>query len=1019
MSFDFQPTLKGELLDETGRSCDPPAANKGRCDSSIRMKPEYVRTTLVLLGLLAGQLPAQSAITGTVRGDDDRPVEAVSVNAISSDRSVARDAMTDARGVFQLTTLSPGIYTVTARKIGYRPAELFGIRVAAGQTLQLTVAMTRAPRQLSTIRVVTSPTSIDASTPELSLRLDRQATALLPTARTASSLIALVPGARKDQLWGGVPGVSNDYQLDGVSMNHPGIGGDLLSLSVDWIESLDIRGLGAGAEHGNFQGGIINAVTRTGSNDRRHAMRANYESPELTATNFDVNELGVEQAGRREIGAEALGAIARDRLFYFVAGQYVDRRMRSPNLATPTPSDFQRVREELADARVLSKVTWLPALGQRVDLLAGFSSVGIEHAGINGLDDASATVRVDRPITYYGLYWNNSASSRNQAELRIAGFKSRESRTGYEGTGVPGVQLLQAGRQPKWQNATFAERREPSNVGASGEWRARRHLWTDHQLVIGGEVSRGRWRDERTRNGGLTWRPYTTEVTGFDPSDVQTWRTVGSDWGGEIRLNSDMASEALFVQDYLSIGSRVTLTPGVRYSRWRGYIRPTCAPDMECRRFEAVRADGFDPRFGIAWDVSGRNTFVVKTHWGRYHQGMYSLFFDRVEGANVYSNQRFYNSAPPLTTTTATFTPAQRDSAGSGFSPFYDEMILDAAGRVDGYKQPYVDQAVLALEKTFGPTWKAELVYTHRRNGDIVGLKDRNLANNYTAIRNVHVDHRYVRGLVLDANGRRLVLPQVYASNQDILRAMAQVRTIPPTLFGYDSAYLSRLTWDPDVVLTAIPEAQRRYDQVTLMLRQVQQGWRAEASLTGARLKGNVPGVTGYGTTATRFSAGPFVNPNQGINGEGFLPDALQMEGKVWATARLPYRMEGGLVYTQILGERFTPTFEILGRYAYTDSAGAPFPIDLFSHSYGQSILVEPRGSRHYASRGVVDAHLESRTLGRLVVTLDLFNVFGADALVSVKTEIDDQSLADPTSIFGAPRMRVPPRTLRVGIRVD
>src|SRR5436189_63359 len=81
-------------------------------------------------------------------------------------------------------------------------------------------------------------------------------------------------------------GVSNDYRLDGVSMNHPGLGGDLLSVSVDWIESLEVRGLGAGAESGNFQGGIIDAVTQTGSNDRRFAARTNYESPRFAATNL-------------------------------------------------------------------------------------------------------------------------------------------------------------------------------------------------------------------------------------------------------------------------------------------------------------------------------------------------------------------------------------------------------------------------------------------------------------------------------------------------------------------------------------------------------------------------------------------------------------------------------------------------------------------------------------------------------------------------------------------------------------
>ena len=96
-----------------------------------------------------------------------------------------------------------------------------------------------------------------------------------------------------------------------------------------------------------------------------------------------------------------------------------------------------------------------------------------------------------------------------------------------------------------------------------------------------------------------------------------------------------------------------------------------------------------------------------------------------------------------------------------------------------------------------------------------------------------------------------------------------------------------------------------------------------------------------------------------------------------------------------------------------------PSTIDLLRGAYGQSVLIEPRGSRHYASRAVVDAHIEWRSPRKVVVMMDLFNVFGANALVSVKTTIDDQSAGDPTSVFGAPRMRVAPRTLRVGLRID
>ncbi|MGH7680118.1 MAG: TonB-dependent receptor, partial [Gemmatimonadaceae bacterium] len=938
----------------------------------------YLALTLALApGLFAVPAYSQSAITGTVIGNDGRPVDAVSVTAVRADRSIAREASTDSSGTFRLAPLTPGTYSVSARKVGYRSAELPGVRVALDQTLNVSVTMTQAPRQLSTIQIVTSPTSIDATSPALVMRLEREYTALLPSARTASSLIALVPGARKDQLWGGAPGVTNNYQLDGVSMNHPGLGGDFLSLSVDWIERLDIRGLGAGAEHGNFQGGIINAVTKTGTNERRYSLRTNMESPALTASNFNIEEDGVEQAGRTEFGGEALGPILRDRLFYFVAGQYVGRALRSPNLITPA-ADFQSHEERQTDARAMAKLTWLPATGQRVDLFTGHTSIDIDRAGINGVDDPSAAFRVSRPTTFFGLSWNNSNSARHQGEIRIAGFTARDENLGYEGAGVPAVHPLLFGHQPHFQNAAFTERRIPRSLSATAEWRTRQQLWTEHNLVVGAEVSRGRWKDERIRNGGVTWRPYWTDTSSFVPADVTTWRNVASEWGGEMRLDSDVGSEAVFVQDQFSVfGDRLSVTPGIRVGHWSGFVRPQCEPPLGragCHRFEAVSAKGFDPRLGVAWDVTGRATLAFKAHWGRYHQGMHSLFFDRVEGANAYSNQRFYYDAPPLNTSRATFTPAERDTPGSGFGPYFSESILDASGRVDGYKQPFVDQAVFAIEKSIGASWKAELSYTNRRNGDIAGLMDRNLATNFLPITDISVDNRYVIGVIKDAYGQRLTLPQVYVPVNALQAYLAQLhfmRIFPPTIFGYDTAYISSRVWNPDIVLTSVPAAKRHFQQATFMLRTVQPNWRAEGSVTAAWLEGNTsgvagfettpvtPGITGLASTGTRFSAGQFVNPNEGVYAYGTLPDANELEAKLWVTARLPYSLQGGFFYTHILGEHFTPSFQFEGRYVYRDSALREIPDLLFDHTLGQTIMLDPRGNWHYGSRGILDTHLE------------------------------------------------------------
>jgi len=402
---------------------------------------------------------------------------------------------------------------------------------------------------------------------------------------------------------------------------------------------------------------------------------------------------------------------------------------------------------------------------------------------------------------------------------------------------------------------------------------------------------------------------------------------------------------------------------------------------------------------------------------------MVSLLFDRAEGGNVYTNHRMYFTTPPLTDTRTTFTTSQRDDSTSGFSRYFNEEVLDETGRVERYKQPYVDQAVLGVEKSIGSRWKAELLYTRRRNRDIVGLVDRNRATNYSPIYSLRVDDQFITGRTLDPNGKPLVLPMVYASNKDlkeqllICAGIFNAPSCPTTIAGYTLS--SRLAWNPDFVLTTIPEARRSYEQLTLMLRTYQSRWRGEASITSARLRGNVSGLTGHGTTGSRFSAGPFAKPNESINNDGPLPDALELEVKAWLTVRLPRALEAGLLFTHTLGERFTPTFQFDGRYVYADSLGRYIPPGTFRSLLGQTVFVEPRGSRHYASRDVVDVHLEWRSPKFAVATFDLFNALGSDALTSVNTVVGNQIDADPTSYFMAPRLRAPPRTLRIGVRVN
>src|SRR5262245_32793600 len=114
-------------------------------------------THFLLLAALPATSSAQSSIAGVVVGDDGKPRASVSVHAERADRTILRYALTESAGRFHLAPLTPGLYVITARRVGFRSAELTGVRVADGQTVSLTVVLTQAPRQLSTIHVVTSP----------------------------------------------------------------------------------------------------------------------------------------------------------------------------------------------------------------------------------------------------------------------------------------------------------------------------------------------------------------------------------------------------------------------------------------------------------------------------------------------------------------------------------------------------------------------------------------------------------------------------------------------------------------------------------------------------------------------------------------------------------------------------------------------------------------------------------------------------------------------------------------------
>jgi hypothetical protein len=147
------------------------------------------------------------------------------------------------------------------------------------------------------------------------------------------------------------------------------------------------------------------------------------------------------------------------------------------------------------------------------------------------------------------------------------------------------------------------------------------------------------------------------------------------------------------------------------------------------------------------------------------------------------------------------------------------------------------------------------------------------------------------------------------------------------------------------------------------------------------------------------------------------------MEGKLWFSGELPYGFRGGVFANYSLGNFITPTFQITPRFRF--QAGTPGSLlddQLFTGVQGQTILLEERGNRKYQSRTNIYLRVERRFKAPAfdwLAIADLFNATASDAVIERNLTINDQISSDPTSKFAAPRRRVNPLALQLGLRVE
>ena len=998
------------------------------------MRPLAVLAALLLALCAPHDVWAQEmgTLQGTVRDVTGAPVPAAIVEVELEGASFRRGTAADAEGRYRLTGLPGGRYRVRARHPGF--ATVADV-VSVGRGDERTQNFTLRVRALviDTVTVTTnSPAVISREDTEFATEINSAAMELLPLRPDVKEVVGLTPGARPEQVWGGATQQANNYQLDGMAANHPGLGGDLVQPSINWIESVEVRGLGAAAEYGNFQGGLVNLVTKSGTSRFEGSARVNVESGALAASNLQRYDVAAEIDSRYDVEAEARGPLVRDRLHYYVAGQLTRRSDRVVNHLRTRDGFFAPGGIQREDRKLFGKLSWQPTAADQLVVYGGYTGADVDRLGATGYED-NAFVRGSAPTGFYNASWRRVLGPGALVEASVAGLARDERRQPYEDASVPSVMLFGRGERPVYNTSPWRYRLAPSSTtgSASAQWEMRTGPLT-HTVKVGGELSRGDWIYERLRNGGMTWRPgYGLYYDAFDPSNTATWRGslafVPVSFGGEVRLDSDVRNGAAFIQDHIDFGSRLSISPGVRFGWWSGYMTPSGGVG---RRFLAMDDRAFDGRLGVTVDLTGRNDLVLKAHGGRYHQSMFAQLYDRVAGSNVFTNEQLWYYFGTPERPDRVLTVQERDAlAAAGRLTLQEEVRLNQTGPVVNYRQPYIDQLVVGLEKQLGRWWKAEMVYVDRRNRNMVALVDRNAEFNYTLFENIQALDASGRPLSFD--GEPVILERLYIPNfmiMDQLKAIAARPGAPglPIPPGLTLADTLGLVWDPDYVLTNAPEARRTFQQAQFVIRMAHPRYGGTVSVVYSRLRGNLDNVSGYDESGA--FAGPFVNPNQAVNFAGRLGNSSEWELKLWMYGALGRGFRGGVFWTQARGDRYAPVYSLSTFFAYADTADAVLSNRLLQPVVGQPMLLRPRGSMEYPFRSLVDLHLERgfRIRGaEWMLTVDAFNVLGTATPTRYNTTVNDGSTGAPVSggvepeaEYGAVRERVRPRSVRLGTTV-
>jgi hypothetical protein len=548
-----------------------------------------------------------AVVTGIVTDQSGAVLPGVTITATNSGTGLVRSDTSDAAGLYRLPPLPAGTYEIKAELAGFRAHVRANQTLHVGTTVNIDVVLD-VVTAAEAVDVIASAPILETTKNTLSRLVAKDEIDSLPVVdRSFNALTALVPGVTATGAYGGVEisgsrDFQNGYTVDGVSAEGLSVGEQRVWLAQDWIQEFQVLTSQYNVEFGRASGGIVNAITRSGTNDLTASAYGFFRNDAWDATPAFADAKAPLDIKR--LGGTVGGKVIANRLFYFGGVEWYDNASsRVVNSAFPAANGVvpYTTREEL----FLGKIDYhaSPSMTYRLRYNRQGNRVG--NAGVGGAATEEFGVSLD--VSGYDVVGTamHTVASRLFNEVRAAfNDTSRGSECNFAARNPPGTwfeRRYPAARFgcPEFGRSAIGELQMVDNVS-----------WTSgrHDLKAGIDISRARSSGILHRSG--LYR-FATDIA-FDIDNPASFPVFFGTFIGQPAWDYSWWSWGGFVQDSWRLRPDVTVNVGVRYDLDGSYtaLNPVIRTDGGLTKL-ARDVDNVAPRAGVAWQPLGAGTGIL------------------------------------------------------------------------------------------------------------------------------------------------------------------------------------------------------------------------------------------------------------------------------------------------------------------------------------------------------------------------------------------------------------------------